>query len=361
MSGQRRSGLPKTGEPRRNLFDHLRLVAALAVLITHEFDIRNEPATWWHIGLWGAWGVNIFFAISGYLNTISLLSSRWATIFLISRAARIYPALIGCIAMTVMVGALLTSRTWGDYWSAQTFEYLWRNCGVFFGQRQYLPGVFENNPITGTNGSLWTLPIEGRYYIYLAIALPLLQFNRWAILAVFAVAFVYLVIAGPRVTIEDVPWRLGMIFAAGSAMAACQGLWGLPTCVLTFSSMALLLGAVGQLDAGILLGTAVVSILVGQCRIDERFMLPLDISYGFYLYAFPVQQIAVALKLPFLASCLFAIVITAAAATLSAVLIERPAIRAAARLKQSIASPDRRRVLHMFPPIKPFDKKSAGG
>jgi peptidoglycan/LPS O-acetylase OafA/YrhL len=40
-------------------------------------------------------GVSIFFfAISGYLNTNSLLSSRSPPVFLLSRALRIYPALV---------------------------------------------------------------------------------------------------------------------------------------------------------------------------------------------------------------------------------------------------------------------------
>jgi peptidoglycan/LPS O-acetylase OafA/YrhL len=321
-----------------NLFDHLRLLAATMVFISHEIGARHSAVSMFSIGLWGAWGVNIFFAISGYLNTISLLSKRSVSIFLISRAARIYPALIGCIAMTVLVGSFLTTSSWSAYWSGQTFEYFWRNSGLFFGLRQYLPGLFEHNPVTGTNASLWTLPIEARYYLYLAFGLLLLRFNRWAIGGVFAVLIAYLLTAAPHVTLDQETLRLGLIFVAGSAMAACQGLWGLRVCALAFSALAVALAVVGQGEAAFFLATAVASIVIGQMQVSEKFKVPVDISYGFYLYAFPIQQIVVSLKLPLGVGSVLALLATATAATLSALIVERPAVRAASHLKRWIAA-----------------------
>ena len=340
---------------RLNLFDHLRLLAALSVFITHEFGVRREPdpAPWLSIGLWGAWGVNIFFAISGYLNTLSLLSSRSLRVFLISRAARIYPALIACILMTVLIGSFLTTKPHA-YWSAQTFEYLWHDSTIFMGGREFLPGLFDNNPVKGTNASLWTLAIEARFYIYLAIGLLLTRFNRWPIVATFAIFVAYLLTIGPHVTLASgaPSWRLGLIFVAGSAMAACQRLWGLRAGVLTFSAFALALALVGQGEAAFFLATAIVSIVVGQLRVSERFRPPLDISYGFYLYAFPMQQIMVALKLPFLAGSLLALLAAGAAAILSALFVERPAIRAAAVVKRWIVSLEPIQIFHSGGPAK---------
>jgi peptidoglycan/LPS O-acetylase OafA/YrhL len=214
--------------------------------------------------------------------------------------------------------------------------------------------VFEANPIKGTNSSLWTLPIEARYYLWLVVGLFLLRFNRWAMAGVFTAVVVYLLSIGPHVTIDKVPWRLGLIFAAGSAMAACQGLWGLRRSALTFSAFAVALAAVGQGEAAFFLATAIASIVVGQWEIAGRFRVPLDISYGFYLYACPIQQIMVSLKLPFGTGTLLALLAAATAATLSALFVERPAIRAATRLKQWIRSRQatgkfRRGIFRMLP------------
>jgi peptidoglycan/LPS O-acetylase OafA/YrhL len=60
---------------------------------------------------------------------------------------------------------------------------------------------------------------------------------------------------------------------------------------------------------------------------------PLDLSYGLYLYAFPLQQISAALIGDFWLALAFSTSITFALALMSALFIERPALRLKTQLQ----------------------------
>lgn len=315
-----------------NSFDHLRLIAAYMVLITHQFGVLKLDAEW-PLGILGAWGVNIFFAISGYLNTISLLSSKSPPVFLMSRAFRIYPALILCIAFTVLLGACVTTKSLGDYFGLETFQHFWRNSGVFFGQRNTLPGVFETNPVVGMNASLWTLPIEGRFYIYLAVAIFLLRYLPLPMAALWCAACVYALWTGVDSTIDKPAERLGILFVTGACIAAVQRLRNLPTAAILVAAMAALFFARGQIFTASMLLVALGSVLAGQIEMPPALRLKLDISYGLYLFAFPIQQFTVWWGLTFWPGIVTATILTAALALLSAIVVEQPALQLAKRLK----------------------------
>ena len=55
------------------------------------------------------------------------------------------------------------------------------NAIAFLAMKWQLPGVFEHNTLSAVNGSLWTLTVEVRCYLALAIVgALLLRFNRTA-------------------------------------------------------------------------------------------------------------------------------------------------------------------------------------
>lgn len=315
-----------------NSFDHLRLIAAYMVLITHQFGVLKLDAEW-PLGILGAWGVNIFFAISGYLNTISLLSSKSPPVFLMARGLRIYPALIFCIAFTVLLGACVTTKSPGDYFGLETFQHFWRNAGVFFGQRNTLPGVFESNPVVGMNASLWTLPIEGRFYLYLAAAIFVLRYLPLPMAALWCVACLYALWTGVDSTIDKPTERLGILFVTGACIAAVQRLRSLSAAAILVTAMAALFFARGQTFIGAMLLVALGSVLAGQIQMPPAFRLKLDISYGVYLFAFPIQQLTVWWGLSFWPGIVTATVLTVAIALFSAIAVEQPALQLAKRLK----------------------------
>jgi peptidoglycan/LPS O-acetylase OafA/YrhL len=78
-----------------------------------------------------------------------------------------------------------------------------------------------------------------------------------------------------------------------------------------------------------------VVVILGRCRMPRALRLPLDISYGAYLFAYPIQQLTVTLGCGFYSGLLIATALTMVIATISALLVERPALRLARFLKQS--------------------------
>lgn len=152
-------------------FDTMRLLAALMVFHGHAFALagRVEPRLAGSLVVGGV-AVSIFFVMSGYLVTKSALR-RSLMSYAVARAIRIWPGLVVCCAVSIGLGALVTTRPIFEYLThPQTFSYL-RNALVFWTEMQAdLPGVFEGRPHTAVNGSLWTLRYEVFCYVALACA-----------------------------------------------------------------------------------------------------------------------------------------------------------------------------------------------
>ena len=181
-----------------NNFNLLRLFAAWLVIYGHAWAITGSSGSdlvtrLTQFKFAGGIAVDVFFFISGLLIAASLQRNS-VRAYLTSRALRILPALVACVALSVFVlGPLLTTAA--DYWrSPVTWEYLWAN-GSLWSSRYLLPGVFETLPQHVVNGSLWTLPIEARLYLALLIAslLGVLTARRytplWAVTMIAAYAF----------------------------------------------------------------------------------------------------------------------------------------------------------------------------
>lgn len=164
----------------KNNFTLIRLLAATAVLFGHAYPIMGETPDPTRI-FFGAANhyigdtvVDIFFITSGFLLAMSI--SRGASIwhFAISRVFRIYPALIFCNIIVVVV-------CWGHFngfsisflTQQQTINYLLHNSLMLYGTTSsfvanvWLPNSFSNVRIGFANGSLWTLAAEINAYAYM--------------------------------------------------------------------------------------------------------------------------------------------------------------------------------------------------
>lgn len=185
-------------ENRNNNFTLIRIFFAWLVLYGHSYAIEKSHGivdplnTIFKGSIWiGAIAVNGFFVISGFLVAASFVR-RGLLNYLLSRFLRIYPALIVCVFFTVFIlGPSLTNIDTVEYFKAsKTYQYL-LNALAFLRMQWYLPGVFENNATSGINGSLWTLTVEVRCYLILAV-LGLFGVFRKNLISNFVIFFIYI-------------------------------------------------------------------------------------------------------------------------------------------------------------------------
>lgn len=208
-----------------------------------------------------------------------------------------------------------------------------------------IPGIFEHNPHpSAINGSLWTIPFEFTMYI----ATSLLFFIRNSRkLVIVVLATVYLVLACLDVAYfsEIQHWKyivldwylieLGVYFVAGSFLAAIR-IHSLSTsyvAVLSALGLSIFIFATGKpyfslasvtLLPVIVIGTGLMHIY-GLSSITKYLG---DLSYGIYIYGFPVQQTLVYyFDLNYINLIYVSLAISALLAYLSWHYIEAPALR----------------------------------
>ena len=341
-----------------NRFNLLRLVAALAVFVAHgDFLYRlHLPVPFAGHSL-GSLAVYVFFFISGYLICQSWSREPDWRAFWIKRAMRIFPGLVVAVAFSVcIVGWSVTTLPSADYWRASGTWINFANNAVGLATVQTLPGVFESNPFArAVNGSLWTIRYELAMYLVLATLAWRARGRRWVYpVAVFVLSVLWeaarlrgwdaaIELAGGSVA-DVFRWRdfcgFGVPFFMGSTMAAYAmrtRSWIGWTAVLAavcayFSSTAL--GVQGAVWGLVVLGTFYVA-HAGSPERRSRDRGQIDISYGVYIYAFPVQQALTQLCLRqgwSLAACmLLSLGCILLLAVLSWHCVERPCIRAAHR------------------------------
>ena len=154
---------------RENNFDLIRLFAASQVLIfhtLHHLGIReNHP--FFELFSWFP-GVQIFFTVSGYLIYSAYDRNPDIKRYAINRLLRIYPALWVCLLITVlcMLGT-------GAISSEQLFSSTllkWIVTQISFMQF-WTPDILRGWGVGTPNGSLWTIPVELQFYIFLPILL----------------------------------------------------------------------------------------------------------------------------------------------------------------------------------------------
>jgi peptidoglycan/LPS O-acetylase OafA/YrhL len=363
---ERRPRSPRLAEefdPRSNALNAWRLTLAAGVILWHSWPLTGrhisfEPA---HQLLAYGW-VDGFFAISGFLITWSWFRRPLLRTYFVARGLRILPGLWACLIVTAFVIAPISVAIQGGpvaklLLSRAPFEYVLKNSAVVFLQHG-VAGTPRGIHWTGNwDGSLWTLLFELLCYIAIAgLGVAGLLRRRWLIpvalgLGLFCSARLPQledILEEPpsmrqhidpetvRLITDGIVARFAVMFLAGALIYQCRNViparWSLvavSVVIVLASSLLPNYRVVGAIPL------AYAIIVSGALIRNKRLQLRTDLSYGVYIYAFPIQQLMIVSGLAFLNPIVFAIIAAIATLPLAALswfLIEKPAMSLKSRL-----------------------------
>jgi peptidoglycan/LPS O-acetylase OafA/YrhL len=298
---------------RRGLTNFIRLIAALAVLLSHsnplsgfgpDLSIGKSPL--------GEIAVSVFFVLSGYFVFSSGLSNGFKD-FLVLRIARLFPALIAAnFLLAFLIGPLVAFFSGQEnYWRILhgPFSYFFNNSILVLGIQSGLSDLFWNVPYPHVvNGSLWTLPTEIKCYISIAFIALLIKFTRRNIfiLVAFMTAslFYLLAVQGNNWVNENIhtsTTKLMLLFFSGSLLASLELINRMKNKLFTTAGIIVFLGVLWNSEtyAPFFYWTLIPAIAAIPTRLSRYFRLfeNRDFSYGFYLWSFPIQQFVMNLGL----------------------------------------------------------------
>ncbi len=331
-----------SGLGHRPALDGVRAVAILAVLVFHAGRLS------------GGWlGVDVFFALSGFLIT-SLLVEEYAVtgtialrLFYARRALRLLPALLGLLIVVTIVHLATLPPEWGPLALHQAAVVLF-----YVANWAWVVGL----PL-GLYSHAWSLGIEEQFYVLWPLALLglLRVVHDRRVLAV-------LVLAGAGI---GVVWRWGLVHVNAPVEHLYKGLDAHGDGLLIGCAAGLLLGAGRRTRAAGLVGIAGIVVAFALGRFPQDYLHHIStltalatallliyvvrapqswlarglaawplvalgrMSYGVYLWHFPIYYWCGALaqrEAPPWPVVLLAIAATLATAATSYVLIERPAL-----------------------------------
>lgn len=339
---------------RNNNFTLMRFLAAFAVLYGHSYALSlgvkgiEDPISHILINIWGeslpSLAVDLFFVTSGFLVCASYIQRESLIAFIEARVLRIFPALVIAVLFCVcIVGAFTTTDSLSNYFlSPSTWSFLKHNTFLITGIQFDLPNVFLNNPYpVSVNGSLWTLPIEVWMYFWVAVlgSLSLLKDEK-----VFNLLFIILCLmyaqSENNFFIEHDPRnaQLALLFMLGVFFHVNRSKFPFGWGVLGI--LAILVYFTEGYQFSLYIKSICFAYLVLILALHPKLRLPSidrwgDISYGLYIYAFPVQQTIAYLipKVQPTSMFILSTVITVILALLSWHLVEKPALKLKGKVK----------------------------
>jgi peptidoglycan/LPS O-acetylase OafA/YrhL len=325
-----RAGIEARLASRRNQLDLLRLLAPLLVIFSHYYALRdgdNSAEPYQRVSGYcnfGKVGVYTLFFISGLLAARSFIGRPNPIAYLWGRVRRVFPALWVCVALSVLVaGPLLTNLSLRDYFASHE---TWQFAGnaVLLPNHYDLPGVFarytHGDPRAAMNGSLWSVPCGMLMFLAVAVlGTPRLLGRKTVVGLLTAALFVAwlayqygYVAATPgtllyrhRIWVEFLP-HLGFFFFAGVLVYLCRDQL-VPDARVMLAALAAIVATWQVAWPGNRVGYAVftlcwplviASLAFARVPVAGRGLRSVnrfgDLSYGAYLYGYPVQQLLMA-------------------------------------------------------------------
>lgn len=196
---------------RRNRFDLLRLMFAVAVFVSHVmvlpgFGVSTEAENISFI--FGELSIQGFFIISGGLVYASYLRTEKLSEYALKRVRRLYPAYSAVIFATVIIALVCVPDVRQDL--ATTGKYILANLVFLNFLQPDLPGVFQDHRFTATNGALWTVKVEVMYYMAVPILVWMMSF--FGKFRLVLLALIYVAAETWRITLTHYGHETGIYF-----------------------------------------------------------------------------------------------------------------------------------------------------
>lgn len=328
---------------RDNALNAVRLFLALCVILSHSIVIGRyggEGLPEWltaTVGPLGSWAVRGFFAISGYLIIASRLHTS-APAYLWRRVLRIFPAYWVVLLVTAFVLAPISVLLLpgSEYRLASGLAYL-RGSFFLYQPAWEIEGTLRGLPQTAWNGSIWTLFYEFEAYLFTMVLFGFGWVRRRGVVISGACLILAIVLFPLMVGPLDVSTNLYLnsvalasYFLAGVLIYFLRDWiplrgWLLATSLgVTMMCVYVLPGAEQYAQIPVALS---VLLLGAMCRLAVGRVN--DLSYGIYIYGFPMQQVAVLLgadRYGYLAHVLVSVALVLPCAAVSWWLVEKPSL-----------------------------------
>lgn len=329
-------------DPARNSLNALRLIFAATVIVSHSWLVSGLGLPPMLSGTDpGLVAVAGFFAISGYLVTSSRLRSWSLLSYLWRRFLRIYPAFLVALVVVAFVLAPLSTVIYPasqvDLGSAGS--YVLSNAGLYIRQVA-IDGTLTNNAFPFVwNIPLWTLFYEALCYVVVGVLVSVVPRRMLGsalgalLVASTATSLLFHLWPGQVVLpIVDNAASLASFFAAGALLYIYRSVPASGALAGVAVALAILLATLGVFKPLAAVPVAYAVLYAGSRLPLHRIGRSNDISYGMYIYGFPVQQLTMLLLggaavLPLWLFAIISIVATVPLAWLSWLGVEKPALR----------------------------------
>ena len=286
---------------RVNNLNFMRLVAALMVIVSHCYSVVLGGDAGSYLQKFtgdrlssGGVSVGVFFLFGGFLIARSCEHYPEARKFFSARILRLFPELLFVVILTAFVlGPMLSTLSPAEYFTnPQTYKYLLNGALIMVHQ---LPGVFTNNPSGDVvNAALWTLPAEFVCYILCFISYKLTKFDKkkflllsvpvYVLAAVYYVKFSPLQLSAVRAVLL---FYLGVLIWVFRDQVTISPVLGLASIILWF---VMVFHGIDNLAMLTVFPVACFCLAYGMGNHFSTFGTKYELSYGIYLWAYPIQQ-----------------------------------------------------------------------
>ena len=295
---------------QKNNFDHIRLFLALGVFFFHTAELTQSAHFSFIKDLFSASvAVHSFFIVSGFLIFMSYERSSSLKNYFLKRFKRIAPGYITVIVLAFLLLSFLSTLTMIEYFSSgESWRYLISNLSTLGFLQLTLPGIFTENFNTSVNGALWTIKVEVMFYL----SVPLIVYAyKWfgktkTLITVFILSALYFYgmaylyqqthTAFFAILIHQLPGQM-MFFSAGALLYYHHDKF------LKYKHLIFTLAVLGYITQkfypfyplyAISLSIIVIYLATAIVYLGHIAKYG-DLSYGIYIWHFPLIQTFIAL------------------------------------------------------------------